>query len=65
VTRHRKPTQARTRRRHLERKEAPMIHLSNLASPMQGRQADARRFQDQADGKKVRVAKSRGAEIDG
>ena len=45
-------------------KEAP-IHLSNLAYVGKDGKATRVGFKIQADGKKVRVAKSSGAEIDG
>ena len=62
VKRHQKQTQSQEG--GIISKEAP-IHLSNIALCRQGRQADPRRLQDSGDGKKVRIAKRSGAEIDG
>ena len=62
VKRHQKQTQAQEG--GIISKEAP-IHLSNIAYVGKDGKPTRVGFKIQADGKKVRVAKSSGAEIDG
>ena len=62
VKRHQKQTQAQEG--GIVSKEAP-IHLSNIAYLGKDGKPTRIGFKIQADGKKVRVAKSSGAEIDG
>ena len=62
VTRHQKQTQSQEG--GIISKEAP-VHLSNIAYLGKDGKPTRVGFKIQADGKKVRVAKSSGAEIDG
>ena len=62
VTRHQKQTQAQEG--GIISKEQP-IHLSNIAYVGKDGKPTRVGFKIQADGKKVRIAKSSGAEIDG
>ena len=62
VKRHQKQSQAQEG--GIISKEAP-IHLSNIAFVGKDGKATRVGFKIQADGKKVRIAKSSGAEIDG
>ena len=64
VKRHQKQTAAQEG--GIISKEAPIASLQSGARRSQGRQADAGRLQGAAtDGRKVRVAKRSGVEIDG